>query len=89
MRKQFGPSSGEEVPVLEYQLQVNILLCIAEPLSAVFFITQQYRLLPYLAAAYVQSHFSVNFFSDFIDFLVAGLMGDKSDRQVSMIQSIQ
>ncbi len=44
---QFGPEEGgEELPVLEYQLQ-------------------QWRLFPYLAGAYVMTHFGRTFLADF------------------------
>lgn len=43
---------------------------------------QQWRLLPYLAAAYVLSHFCNSFFGDFMSFTVAMVIGDKSETQV-------
>ncbi|XP_070256211.1 peroxisomal acyl-coenzyme A oxidase 3 isoform X2 [Myotis yumanensis] len=55
-RRQFGPADGEEVPVLEYQLQ-------------------QWRLLPYLAAAYALDHFSKSLFWDLM-VLQQGLQRD-------------
>ncbi|XP_036902383.1 peroxisomal acyl-coenzyme A oxidase 3 isoform X2 [Sturnira hondurensis] len=68
-RRQFGPTDGEEIPVLEYQLQ-------------------QWRLLPYLAAAYALDHFSKSLFLDLIQ-LLQGLLGDDlSTRQVDLGREI-
>lgn len=69
VRRQFGPSDKEEIPVLEYQLQ-------------------QWRLLPYLAAAYVLDHFSKAFFMDFVAIRVGNLMGDRSDYQANLGREI-
>nr|KAF6280119.1 acyl-CoA oxidase 3, pristanoyl [Pipistrellus kuhlii] len=64
-RRQFGPADGEEVPVLEYQLQ-------------------QWRLLPYLAAAYALDHFSKSLFVDLVA-LQRGLYQDnQSARQAEL-----
>lgn len=62
VRKQFGPTADEELPVLEYQVQ-------------------QWRLLPYVAAAYVSIYFARDFYQDFIDFFVSSLLGEKSSKQ--------
>lgn len=68
-RRQFGPEDGEEVPVLEYQLQ-------------------QWRLLPYLAAAYALDHFSKSLFLDLVA-LQRGLAGDdQSARQAELGREI-
>ncbi|XP_036982752.2 peroxisomal acyl-coenzyme A oxidase 3 isoform X2 [Artibeus jamaicensis] len=68
-RRQFGPAEGEEIPVLEYQLQ-------------------QWRLLPYLAAAYALDHFSKSLFLDLMQ-LQQGLRGDdRSSRQVELGREI-
>ena len=63
VRRQFGPSPNQELPVLSYQLQ-------------------QWRLLPYLAATVVFTHFLNTFIDDFIGFTVANFLGEKSIRQV-------
>lgn len=44
---------------------------------------QQWRLLPYLAATVVFTHFLNTFIEDFIAFTVANFLGEKSVRQVS------
>lgn len=68
-RRQFGPADGEEVPVLEYQLQ-------------------QWRLLPYLAAAYALDHFSKSLFLDLVA-LQRGLhKDDQSARQAELGREI-
>ncbi|XP_053778960.1 peroxisomal acyl-coenzyme A oxidase 3 isoform X2 [Desmodus rotundus] len=68
-RRQFGPTDGEEIPVLEYQLQ-------------------QWRLLPYLAAAYALDHFSKSLFLDLMQ-LQQGLLGDdRSARQAELGREI-
>ncbi|KAF6128537.1 acyl-CoA oxidase 3, pristanoyl [Phyllostomus discolor] len=68
-RRQFGPTDGEEIPVLEYQLQ-------------------QWRLLPYLAAAYALDHFSKSLFLDLVQ-LQQGLLGDdRSARQAELGREI-
>lgn len=69
VRRQFGPEEGEEIPVLEYQLQ-------------------QWRLLPYLAAAYVMEHFHVSIFMDFVNIRVGIMMGDKSEYQAMLGREI-
>lgn len=43
---------------------------------------QQWRLLPYLAAAYAFEHFSKSLFMDFVQFQLGQMMKDKSERQV-------
>ncbi|XP_014388932.1 PREDICTED: peroxisomal acyl-coenzyme A oxidase 3 [Myotis brandtii] len=64
-----GPAPGEEVPVLEYQLQ-------------------QWRLLPYLAAAYALDHFSKSLFRDLM-VLQRGLQrDDRSARQAELGREI-
>ncbi|KAK7474378.1 hypothetical protein BaRGS_00034426 [Batillaria attramentaria] len=45
---------------------------------------QQWRLLPYVAAAYAMEIFSLSFFMDFVNVRVALLMGDKSERQAEL-----
>lgn len=68
-RRQFGPTDGEEIPVLEYPLQ-------------------QWRLLPYLAAAYALDHFSKSLFLDLMQ-LQQGLLGDdRSARQAELGREI-
>lgn len=50
-------------------------------LCLVFF--QQWRLIPYLAAAYALEHFTKSIFMNFVEFQIGQVMRDKSDRQVS------
>ncbi|KAL4223611.1 acyl-Coenzyme A oxidase [Mactra antiquata] len=69
VRKQFGPSDGVEIPVLEYQLQ-------------------QWRLLPYLAAAYAMEHFHVSLFMDFVNIRIGIMMKDKSEHQALLGREI-
>lgn len=104
-RRQFGPKDTEEVPVLEYQLQVRfrgrdyqtkqkhlslrgILSQVALRVFAYIhyslcLLFQQWRLIPYLAAAYVFEHFSKSLFMNFVEFQIGQMMKDKSERQVS------
>ncbi|XP_077445813.1 peroxisomal acyl-coenzyme A oxidase 3 isoform X1 [Stigmatopora argus] len=64
-RRQFGPKDGEELPVLEYQLQ-------------------QWRLIPYLAAAYALECFSKSLFSNYVEFRIGQMMKDQADRQAEL-----
>ncbi|KAM5341093.1 peroxisomal acyl-coenzyme A oxidase 3 [Glossophaga mutica] len=68
-RRQFGPTDGEEIPVLEYQLQ-------------------QWRLLPYLAAAYALDHFSKTLFLDLMQLQQGLLSDDRSARQAELSREI-
>ncbi|XP_015417046.1 PREDICTED: peroxisomal acyl-coenzyme A oxidase 3 [Myotis davidii] len=68
-RRQFGPADGEEVPVLEYQLQ-------------------QWRLLPYLAAAYALDHFSKSLFWDLMALQQGLQRDDRSARQAELGREI-
>lgn len=68
-RRQFGPADGEEVPVLEYQLQ-------------------QWRLLPYLAAAYALDHFSKSLFLDLVALQRGLYRDDQSARQAELGREI-
>ncbi|KFP76390.1 Peroxisomal acyl-coenzyme A oxidase 3, partial [Acanthisitta chloris] len=68
-RRQFGPTDGEEIPVLEYQ-------------------TQQWRLLPYLAAAYALDYFSKSLFENFIEFYAGVLTKQRSQRQADLGREI-
>ncbi|XP_077401453.1 peroxisomal acyl-coenzyme A oxidase 3 [Vanacampus margaritifer] len=64
-RRQFGPKDGQELPVLEYQLQ-------------------QWRLIPYLAAAYALERFSKSLFSNFVEFRMGQMMKENSDTQAEL-----
>ncbi|CAI9172323.1 unnamed protein product [Rangifer tarandus platyrhynchus] len=68
-RHQFGPTDGEEVPVLEYPMQ-------------------QWRLLPYLAAAYALDHFSKSLFLDLGELQQGLLRKDRSVRQAELRSEI-
>ena len=82
-RKQFGPSPDVEVPVLEYQLQVRSQQHVVHPLVMFpWFSLQQWRLLPYLATAFLLSHYGRTIYMDFAQFIIGKLMGDKSQQQV-------
>lgn len=101
-RRQFGPKEAEEIPVLEYQLQVRmgrkkhfkiIFLYSCRYLTFesghkclhIFsMLFQQWRLIPYLAAAYALEHFTKSIFMNFVEFQIGQIMKDKSDRQVSI-----
>lgn len=65
VRRQFGPTEGEEWPVLEYQ-------------------TQQWRLIPYIAAGYILGHFYNSFFKEYIDFFIGVSYGGSSPEQPEM-----
>ncbi|XP_061664889.1 peroxisomal acyl-coenzyme A oxidase 3 isoform X2 [Syngnathoides biaculeatus] len=64
-RRQFGPKGGEELPVIEYQLQ-------------------QWRLIPYLAAAYALERFSKSLFDNFVELRVGQMTGQRGDRQAEL-----
>nr|XP_003224212.1 PREDICTED: peroxisomal acyl-coenzyme A oxidase 3 [Anolis carolinensis] len=49
---------------------------------------QQWRLLPYLAAAYVLDHFSKTLFINSMEFTIGLLMGDKSPQQAELGREI-
>ncbi|KAM6895159.1 peroxisomal acyl-coenzyme A oxidase 3 [Lycodopsis pacificus] len=49
---------------------------------------QQWRLIPYLAAAYALEHFSKSIFMNFAEFQLGQMMRDKSERQVEMGREI-
>lgn len=68
-RRQFGPVQGEEIPVLEYQMQ-------------------QWRLLPYLAAAYALDHFSRSLFLDSMGLFQGLLEGDQGAQQAEFSREV-
>ncbi|XP_074480308.1 peroxisomal acyl-coenzyme A oxidase 3 [Sebastes fasciatus] len=49
---------------------------------------QQWRLIPYLAAAYALEHFSKSIFMNFVEFQMGQMMRDKSERQAEMGREI-
>ncbi|XP_070785785.1 peroxisomal acyl-coenzyme A oxidase 3 isoform X1 [Enoplosus armatus] len=49
---------------------------------------QQWRLIPYLAAAYALEHFTKSIFMNFVEFQIGQIMRDKSDRQAEMGREI-
>ncbi|XP_059501764.1 peroxisomal acyl-coenzyme A oxidase 3 isoform X1 [Stegostoma tigrinum] len=69
VRRQFGPTDHDEIPLLEYQLQ-------------------QWRLIPYVAAAYALDHFFKSLFMNFFEYQKGILMKDKSDRQAKLGKEI-
>uniref|UniRef100_A0A8C3UIK3 Acyl-coenzyme A oxidase n=1 Tax=Catharus ustulatus TaxID=91951 RepID=A0A8C3UIK3_CATUS len=73
-RRQFGPTEDEEIPVLEYQTQVNTLESMAS--------------LPYLAAAYALDYFSRSLFENFVEFFAGVLTKQRSQRQADLGREI-
>nr|XP_046236273.1 peroxisomal acyl-coenzyme A oxidase 3 isoform X2 [Scatophagus argus] len=49
---------------------------------------QQWRLIPYLAAAYALEHFSKSIFMNFVEFQIGQIMKDKSARQAELGREI-
>uniref|UniRef100_A0A3Q4BXX7 Acyl-coenzyme A oxidase n=1 Tax=Mola mola TaxID=94237 RepID=A0A3Q4BXX7_MOLML len=49
---------------------------------------QQWRLIPYLAAAYALEHFSKSLFINFVEFQIGQIMKDNSDRQAELGREI-
>ncbi|XP_034712817.1 peroxisomal acyl-coenzyme A oxidase 3 [Etheostoma cragini] len=49
---------------------------------------QQWRLIPYLAAAYALEHFSKSIFMNFVEFQIGQMMREKSDRQAEIGREI-
>ncbi|XP_041638400.1 peroxisomal acyl-coenzyme A oxidase 3 [Cheilinus undulatus] len=49
---------------------------------------QQWRLIPYLAAAYALEHFTKTIFMNFVEFQMGQVMRDRSDRQAEMGREI-
>ncbi|XP_078132010.1 peroxisomal acyl-coenzyme A oxidase 3-like isoform X2 [Sander vitreus] len=49
---------------------------------------QQWRLIPYLAAAYALEHFSKSIFMNFFEFQIGQMMREKTDRQAEMGREI-
>uniref|UniRef100_A0A8C0FLK8 Acyl-coenzyme A oxidase n=1 Tax=Bubo bubo TaxID=30461 RepID=A0A8C0FLK8_BUBBB len=69
VRRQFGPTDDEEIPVLEYQ-------------------TQQWRLLPYLAATYALDYFCKSLFENLAEFYLGLLTKQRSQRQADLGREI-
>ncbi|XP_074760551.1 peroxisomal acyl-coenzyme A oxidase 3 isoform X2 [Athene noctua] len=69
VRRQFGPTDDEEIPVLEYQ-------------------TQQWRLLPYLAATYALDYFCKSLFENLTEFYLGLLTKQRSQRQADIGREI-
>ncbi|CAF91771.1 unnamed protein product [Tetraodon nigroviridis] len=59
-----------------------------EELPVLEYQSQQWRLLPYLAAAYALEHFTKSFFLDFAAFQMGQLMKDRSQRQEELGREI-
>ncbi|XP_060633983.1 peroxisomal acyl-coenzyme A oxidase 3 [Anolis sagrei] len=59
-----------------------------EELPVLEYQMQQWRLLPYLAAAYVLDHFSKTLFIHSVEFTIGLLMGDKSPQQAELGREI-
>ncbi|XP_044041086.1 peroxisomal acyl-coenzyme A oxidase 3 [Siniperca chuatsi] len=60
----------------------------AEEIPVLEYQLQQWRLIPYLAAAYALEHFSKSIFMNFVEFQIGQAMRDKSDRQAEMGREI-
>lgn len=61
--------------MLQCKYNLTFILC--------FMFLQQWRLIPYLAAAYALELFTKSIFMNFVEFQIGQVMRDKSDRQVS------
>lgn len=75
------PRSDQDVEDLDLN---KVLFChcrLSHPSLSPFF--QQWRLIPYLAAAYALDHFTKSTFMNFVEFQIGQVMRDNSDRQVS------
>lgn len=57
-------------------------LSICDQINLILFFFQQWRLLPYLAAAYALDYFSKSLFENFIEFFAGVLTKQRSQRQV-------
>ncbi|XP_041820833.1 peroxisomal acyl-coenzyme A oxidase 3 [Chelmon rostratus] len=60
----------------------------AEEIPVLEYQLQQWRLIPYLAAAYALEHFSKSIFMNFVEFQIGQMIKDKSDRQAEMGREI-
>ncbi|TKS92524.1 Peroxisomal acyl-coenzyme A oxidase 3 [Collichthys lucidus] len=60
----------------------------AEEIPVLEYQLQQWRLIPYLAAAYALEHFTKSIFMNFVEFQIGQVMKDKSDRQEEMGREI-
>uniref|UniRef100_A0AAY3ZZB1 Acyl-coenzyme A oxidase n=1 Tax=Denticeps clupeoides TaxID=299321 RepID=A0AAY3ZZB1_9TELE len=59
-----------------------------EELPVLEYQLQQWRLIPYLAAAFALEHFSKSFFMNFVEFQIGLMMKDSSDRQAELGREI-
>lgn len=60
----------------------------AEEIPVLEYQLQQWRLIPYLAAAYALEHFSKTIFTNFLEFQIGLMMKDKSNRQEELGREI-
>ena len=59
-------------------------LIITDLIITDWMLTQQWRLIPYLAATYALDYFAKTFYSNFIELQMGMMMKDSSERQVSV-----
>ncbi|CAG5929639.1 unnamed protein product, partial [Menidia menidia] len=59
-----------------------------EEIPVIEYQLQQWRLIPYLAAAYALEHFTKSIFMNFIEFQIGQMMKNNSDRQAEMGREI-
>ncbi|KAM6960287.1 peroxisomal acyl-coenzyme A oxidase 3 [Tautogolabrus adspersus] len=60
----------------------------AEEIPVLEYQLQQWRLIPYLAAAHALEHFTKTIFMNYVEFQMGLVMGDKSDRQADLGREI-
>ena len=60
----------------------------SEELAVIEYQMQQIRLFPYLAASFIHHHFSRNFFENFHEFLMAGMVKENPEQIALMGQEI-
>lgn len=60
----------------------------AEEIPVLEYQLQQWRLIPYLAAAYALEHFTKSIFMNYLEFQIGQMMKEKSDRQAEMGREI-
>lgn len=59
-----------------------------EEIPVIEYQLQQWRLLPYVAAAYAMEIFSMSFFMDFVSLRIGMMMGEKGERQAELGREI-
>lgn len=82
LRKQFGPIDPND-PAYETQQTENQPNSMAKEWPIIEYQSHQYRLFPYLAAAFVHHHFYKCLFSDYIDFFIRMAYGGSSPMELA------